>query len=74
MYVPAKKHARYYEPVSFNAYAAENTSVASKAIPTAESQQFFANNQMVVIKGLENHTELNGVPARIIQFDVEKQL
>jgi hypothetical protein len=74
VYVPAKKHARFYEPVSFNAYAAESTSVASKATPTAESHQLFVNNQMVVIKGLENHTELNGVPARIIQFDEEKQL
>lgn len=73
-FVPSKKHARYFENVEFNAYIA--TTSTTVPVPVAEpvSNRKFVNNQMVLIKGLVNHTDLNNAPARILSYDDEKQL
>jgi hypothetical protein len=71
VFVPSKKQAVFYEPVVFNALKAEFPSARSQTVDTTEnvSTRKFLDNQMVIIKDLVNHVELNGVPARIMSFD-----
>lgn len=72
-FVPHKKQARYYEPVEFNAltYSAAATPIKTPEVAPSCKREFI-NNQMVMLKGLRNHAELNGLPARIMSFDEEK--
>jgi hypothetical protein len=74
-FVPSKKHARFFEPVSFNATTFGLPAVQQHKPAEASSppSRQFENNQMVLLKGLVTHAELNGLPARVMSFDEEKK-
>ena len=74
VYVPPKKLARYYQPVSFDAYSASTADVDKAATVEPPVTNAFVDNQMVLIKGLVNHNNLNGLPARIMSFDRDTSL
>jgi hypothetical protein len=70
-FVPPRKHARFFEPVAFNAstFNSHRASTTPAEVPSLE--RAFINNQMVMFKNLQNHANLNGVPARVMSFDEE---
>lgn len=69
-FVPNKKHARFYEPVSVNIFALATPPLLKKDENlSTRSHKRFGDNQMVLLKDLVNHAELNGVPARVMSYD-----
>jgi len=73
VFVPSKKHARYYEPVAFDALSAGTAQQPQEPTDQPPSSRLFVDNQMVLIKGLVNHVDLNGVPARILSYDEDSR-
>jgi len=69
-FVPPKKHARYFLPAPFDASSYNSHRVAPAE--ASKPEKAFVNNQMVMLKDLKNHSELNGLPARVMSFDDEK--